>query len=264
MEQNRKPGYWAVLPSHVRYDPELKPNAKLLYAEISALANATGYCWATNAHFADLFALSVATVSRLVAQLEERGYIRTEMAPTDTGSERRIYAGIFDIRVRWGGIDENEDTPLRKNVKRGLDENAERGLRKNVKQNNINNNIIPPIPPKGDVCGNARGKRRRTPRENPDWKPDRFAGLWAYYPSAGRKDKQRAMDAWDKLRPNDDLIATIGCALKKLKSSEEWQRGIGIPHVATFLNNARWEDAESLPDGASHEPVTEPVRLGWD
>lgn len=38
----RRPGYWAVLPAKVRYDKTLRPNAKLLYAEITALADARG------------------------------------------------------------------------------------------------------------------------------------------------------------------------------------------------------------------------------
>ena len=38
----RRPGYWAVLPATVRYDKTLRPNAKLLYAEITALADANG------------------------------------------------------------------------------------------------------------------------------------------------------------------------------------------------------------------------------
>lgn len=60
------------------------------------------------------------------------------------------------------------------------------------------------------------------------------------------------MDAWDKLRPDDELIARIGRALVKLKATEEWRRGIGIPYVATFLRNARWVDADELDasDGA--------------
>ena len=30
---DRKPSYYAVIPADVRYDPRLKPNAKLLYGE---------------------------------------------------------------------------------------------------------------------------------------------------------------------------------------------------------------------------------------
>ena len=42
MSGGRRPGYWAVLPATVRYDKTLRPNAKLLYAEITALADANG------------------------------------------------------------------------------------------------------------------------------------------------------------------------------------------------------------------------------
>lgn len=60
------------------------------------------------------------------------------------------------------------------------------------------------------------------------------------------------MDAWDKLRPDDELIDRIARALKKLCATERWQRGIGIPYVSTFLRNARWIDADELdvPDSA--------------
>ena len=92
----------------------------------------------------------------------------------------------------------------------------------------------------------AHKRKRKEPREHPDWKPDRFDGFWKFYPKDGRKAKQRAMDAWDKLSPDDDLIATIARALVKLKATESWKRGIGIPYVSTFLNGARWTDADEL------------------
>lgn len=96
-------------------------------------------------------------------------------------------------------------------------------------------------------------RKRKEPREAPDWKPERFAGFWKFYPKAGRKDKQRAMDAWDKLHPDDALIDTIARALVRLKATEEWRREIGIPYAATFLNGARWADADELdaPDTTS-------------
>ena len=46
--------YYAIIPSTVRYDPDLKPSEKLLYGEITSLTNKMGYCFATNKYFADL------------------------------------------------------------------------------------------------------------------------------------------------------------------------------------------------------------------
>ena len=105
--------------------------------------------------------------------------------------------------------------------------------------------------------------QRALPKEAPDWKPDRFEGLWQYYPHVYRGNRQRAIAAWDKLRPSDDLIAEIGHCLKRLMASDRWQEGTGIPHVSTFLNpaNERWKDAYNLTDrrgGGSREEA-----YGW-
>ena len=74
-----KPGYYAVVPANVRYDEKLRPNAKLLYAEITALCSATGACTARNDYFARLYGLSRKTVSELIRQIAERGYIEIKV-----------------------------------------------------------------------------------------------------------------------------------------------------------------------------------------
>jgi biotin operon repressor len=76
--QENNPNYYAIIPANVRYCKKLKANAKLLYGEISALCNAKGYCWATNEYFAELYGMSSTTISRLINQLKEEGFVKIE------------------------------------------------------------------------------------------------------------------------------------------------------------------------------------------
>lgn len=70
-------GYYGILPAEVRYDKELPANAKLLFVEITALCRKQGYCWATNAYFAELLGAAERTVTRWVKILCDKGYCFT-------------------------------------------------------------------------------------------------------------------------------------------------------------------------------------------
>lgn len=69
------PTYYAIVTADVRYDNDLVPNAKLLFGEITALANASGVCTATNNYFANLYGVNRSTVSEWVSMLASKGYI---------------------------------------------------------------------------------------------------------------------------------------------------------------------------------------------
>lgn len=84
-----RPNLISWVPASVRYDNRLKPNAKLLFSEITALTSKEGYCWAENAYFAELYDVSLETVSRWISQLRECGYIEVEILHNE-GNKRRI------------------------------------------------------------------------------------------------------------------------------------------------------------------------------
>jgi hypothetical protein len=70
-----------------------------------------------------------------------------------------------------------------------------------------------------------------------------FAEFWTYYPK--KKDKQQALKAWNKQKP--DIVA-VKKALIHQKKSEEWtkQNGQFVPYPSTYINRRRWEDELSV------------------
>ncbi|MBR0427668.1 MAG: helix-turn-helix domain-containing protein [Clostridia bacterium] len=78
-DEEIKNNYYAVIPATVRYNKELKPAEKLLYGEVTALANKMGYCYAQNKYFAELYNVTNTTVSKWLSHLNKLGYINIEI-----------------------------------------------------------------------------------------------------------------------------------------------------------------------------------------
>lgn len=120
MSKKEQPNYYAIIPATVRYDTNLKSAEKLLYGEITALANKNGYCFAQNKYFADLYNVTLISVSRWISHLQELGYIKTDVIRNENKEiiSRNIY--IVDIPYI---------------------QKSKEGINKNVKDNNIKYNI---------------------------------------------------------------------------------------------------------------------------
>lgn len=124
MEVNR--GYFAVIPANVRYDRNLPPNAKLLYGEITALCNEKGFCWATNKYFAELYGVSVQSVSKWISKLAEQGYINIDLNYKEGTKEiLNRYLRIVEYPIK-----EKFNTPIKEKFKEN-----------NTVINNTSNNI---------------------------------------------------------------------------------------------------------------------------
>lgn len=70
----------------------------------------------------------------------------------------------------------------------------------------------------------------------------RFNEFWTAYPR--KVSKPAARKAFDKVKPDDELLKTMLTAIAKQKLSDQWTKDNGqyIPHPATWLNNQRWLD----------------------
>tara|TARA_Y100000592_G_scaffold62246_1_gene97238 strand:- start:24053 stop:24721 length:669 start_codon:yes stop_codon:yes gene_type:complete len=119
-----KPNYYGIIPASVRYDPEIPHFAKLIYAEISALSNKEGFCWASNDYFAYVFETTARTVQRAIEALEARGYIRRHI---ENKTSRKIYINMTEV------------SPPYDNFVMGT--NDKKVVHNNTSNNNINNNI---------------------------------------------------------------------------------------------------------------------------
>ena len=133
-----KPSYYAILPASVRYDKRLRPAARLLYAEITALCNTSGYCTASNSYFCGIYETTDRSVRGWIQQLVDCGYIRSQIIRDDRGEvqERRISIteDTQEKNCRTSG----------KNSPDGQEKICRYNNRKNITSNNI-----PPISPKG-------------------------------------------------------------------------------------------------------------------
>ena len=133
--------YYAIIPAEVRYDPDLPPNAKLLYGEITALSHETGYCWASNRYFAELYGASIRSVKNWIGALSEKGYIQIKLIYREGSKE------VESRFITITGSEKNFTTPGKK-FHEGSEKNFTTPGEKNFPDNNtsINNTSI-----KGDA-----------------------------------------------------------------------------------------------------------------
>ena len=85
-----KPNYYAIIPANVRYDAELRANAKLMYGEITALSSKYGECTASNNYFARLYEVDCSAISKWINQLKDKQYIEVEYITNGREIEKRI------------------------------------------------------------------------------------------------------------------------------------------------------------------------------
>lgn len=199
-----------------------------------------------------MYGASVRTVQRWLTALQNGGFIRIQDGAG--GSEqRKIFAGINPISETH---DKNVMAPMTE-TSRPHDKNVADNM--NNKKENKKEEQNPPKPPRG-----------RAAKAAPDYEPDIFARFWTAYPIG--RDKQAAIRAWDKLKPDRQLMQTMDAALKAQKetlTAENPRDRYPFPYAVRWLTGRRWEDdlAKDTPRApetrGTKAPAYEPEVSAW-
>ncbi|OOW04199.1 hypothetical protein MF6396_07650 [Pseudomonas sp. MF6396] len=227
MSQERIPrkfqGVW--IPASLWLDHSLSTNEKVMLVEISSLEDEVRGCYATNAHFAAFFGLSVSRVSEIISGLAERGLIKVEQI--------REGKRVIERRIRLFNPFDKPKTPS---------ENAANPFGKDGEPPSENT--------QGSNTSMSNTKRVNNVRASGGETDAEFERFWKLYPKKkGRKD---ALKAWNKLSPEPALQDAMITALGQHCVSRDWTKDSGqyIPLASTWINGERWHDVLQPSAGA--------------
>ena len=270
---NEQPSYYSITPANVRYDRKLKANEKLLFSEITALANKSGYCTATNGYFAPLYDVTKTTISNWINHLKEKGYVKVVFQKN--GKQiigRKIYPVMDPIKEKESTpVKENDNTPIKekdntylRKEQEGIKENFKHPIKEKFKENNtsinntsINNNI------RASDNAHAQIPKELTQTQIIEIE---FEKLWALYPrKQGKKSALRHYKAWRKA----DKTHTYELMLSKLTNYLKYRKIKGIsleftPYGSTWFNGRYDDELDMTPVKPQFNKSVKPVRRATD
>lgn len=230
MMDEEKPAYYSILTADVRYVKSLSAQEKILYSEITALADLKGYCYASNNYFAHIYGVDSSTIKRWLRNLKDEGFIAVEIEyKTDTKEieKRRIIPITTPSSKMSLGRCKNEPTPRCKNE--------------------------PENTTSYSYSSNTHKEESISLQEYIGQTDSDFEQFWSVYPKKVAKAEARKAFA-KKVRHEDmtKLLATID----KYKRTKQWSDKQYIPHPTTFLNQERWND-EVVSDRKSWDEMSD-------
>lgn len=168
-------------------------------------------------------------------------YAKTGQKPVLNGNERFLFSAFK------GDIDRDIAAYNTKVANGNMG-----GRPSNEKPKETENNLTKPNETEDNLNLKNKNKKKnediRVSKETQNAHAKAFETFWAAYPR--HTGKQNAQKAFDKLKPNDDLLEIMLSSINAWKLSDQWTKDGGqyIPHPATWLNGRRWED--ELPKAA--------------
>lgn len=240
--------YYAVIPAEVRYSNKLTANAKLLYGEITALANQEGKCTANNKYFAELYNVSTVSISKWISQLAQEGFLTIQFFYKKDSKE--IETRVLNISLI--PLKENFNTPLKKSLKDNI------YIYNNTLNNNIYNNKSKP----------TKNKALQFSKEVEN-ALEYFIGLFSDLKTKpnSKAKKEKWLEALAFIEKHYELKETY-LAVKWARQDAFWQSNVlSLPPLIVSKNGERKLDKilakyRSLNTNATPEPMQR-IKGNW-
>lgn len=162
-----------------------------------------------------------------------------------TGNEKYVFPFLK------GQIDRNDEISKVRAKSRAIkrDQNGSNDI--NAEQNGTNG-----IKTEQTATNSPNNNNNKNKNENKkqvqEQKQQRFDQFWAAYPR--HEAKAVAMKAFEKLNPDDNMLAIMLSAIERWKGSSQWKEAGGqfIPHPSTWINQKRWEDEPPVANNGGY------------
>lgn len=227
---DEKPNYYAIIPANVRYDNDLRANAKLLYGEITALTYKTGICYASNNYFARLYQVDASAISKWIKNLQNKNYIEVKYIKENNQ--------IIKREIKIIGIDKNQYVLPKE--QEGYCQKDNRGYCQKDKENNTS------------ITNNTSINKRKYIKES-------FETLWKLYPN--KKGKLEAYKKFEKAINEGVAVETIQEGIEKYNAYIQAERikPQYIKHGSTWFNQRCWDDDYTITRKPTTKDIAEKI-----
>jgi phage replication O-like protein O len=104
----------------------------------------------------------------------------------------------------------------------------------------VTEEVTPPVTESVTTKDNPSKDNYQKTKTFPRSLRERFDLFWAAYPK--KEEKKDAIKAFEKINPDDDLLAAILQAIETAKKSQKWQTRRFIKQPPVWLHKACWQD----------------------
>ena len=276
------PNYYGIIPSFIRYDKDIPPAAKVLYAEITSQIDFKGIFSHSNDTLAKLYSVTPQSISSWLKSLKNKGYIFIHYPNGENDLENRQIIlpegyDFFDppLKEILNPPFKKSLTPLKENLKANIEgvyndieyiynNNIYNDIKQDIKHDKIYNdtliNNIKPINIKESICPKLKNFDTPPPKysEMAVKSMDHFVALFPQKMQPKTEaQKNKWLDCLDKLERLDGYsLQVVYFISKKARADDFWQTNFlsilklrqlnkqGVKYVDLFKERF----AKDLPD----------------